>query len=69
MTNDTLFAELGADWRRQTADLDRLQARTERRRRRTRLALIAKVAATGIALLFGVWFVWRALNGAAVRRR
>ena len=64
MTNDTLFAELGADWRRQTADLDRLQARTERRRRRTRLALIAKVAATGIALLFGVWFVWRALNGA-----
>lgn len=64
MTNDILLSELGADWRRQTADLDRLRRLTERRRRRTRVVLIAKAAGTGIALLSGAWFVWLSLKGA-----
>ncbi|MDQ8757973.1 hypothetical protein RCO27_17240 [Sphingosinicella sp. LHD-64] len=64
MTNDSFLSDLGADWRRQTADLDRLRARTERQRRRTRLALIAKAAGAAIALLSGVWFVWLAFRGA-----
>lgn len=64
MTNDELLAQLGADWRRQTADLNRLRRLIERRRQRTRLALVARTAGTGVALLFGAWFVWLALDGA-----
>jgi len=64
MTNDTLLSELGADWRRQTTDLDRLRKLTERRRLRTRLALIGKAAGTAVAFLSGLWFVWLALTGA-----
>jgi hypothetical protein len=65
MTNDTLLSELGADWRRQTADLDRLRRLTERRRQRTRLALIAKAAGAAIASFSGLLFVWLALTGAS----
>lgn len=64
MTTDPSLAELGVDWRRQIVDLDRLRAATERRRRRTLLALIVKAAGTGIAFLFGAGFVWLALGGA-----
>jgi len=64
MTNDRLLSDLGADWRRQTADVDHIRRLTERRRRRMRLELIVKSAGAGIALLFGAWFIWRALNGA-----
>lgn len=64
MTNDPLFARIGADWRRQTVDLDRIRRLTERRRQRMLLALIAKAAGVGIALLASAWFIWLALRGA-----
>ena len=63
MTDDTLFSDLGADWRRQTADLDRLRRLIELQRRRTRLVLLARIVGTGVALLFCAWFIWLALNG------
>lgn len=63
MAHDDILAELGADWRRQTADLERLHMLTERRRRGGRLALAAKVVGTGIALAAGLWFVRLALSG------
>lgn len=64
MTTDPFLSEIGADWRRQTVDLDRLHSAIDRRRRLTRLALIIKAAGTGIALLCGAWFVRLALGGA-----
>lgn len=65
MPPDDILAELSADWKRQTVDHGRLRARTERRRRWTRLALTAKAAATGGALLAGIWFARLALSGEA----
>ena len=64
MTNDELISRLGTDWRRQTADLDRLRKLTERRRQRTRLGLAARIAGAGVALLSGLWFVCLAVEGA-----
>ena len=63
MTDDTPFSDLVSDWRRQTADLDRLRRLVERRRRRTRLILLARILGTGVALLFCAWFIRLALSG------
>ena len=64
MTNDDFldaWAPTGGDSRSISTGW---AGRVERRRLRTRLALIAKAAATGIALFSGAWFVWLALKGA-----
>lgn len=63
MADDGLFTSLGADWRRQTADLDRVRRSIEARRRRTRLVLLARIAGTGAALLSCAWFIRLALSG------
>ena len=63
MPHDDILAEIGADWKRQTVDTDRLQRRVQRRQRRGRLFVAMKVAGALCALLLGCWFVGLALTG------
>ncbi len=58
MPHDDILAEIGADWKRQTVDHERLRMRVASRQRRTRLHLGVKIAGTIFALFAGGWFVF-----------
>lgn len=58
MPDDDILAEIGADWKRQTVDHERLRMRVASRQRRTRLHLGVKIAGTIFALFAGGWFVF-----------
>jgi hypothetical protein len=71
MTNDTLLAQLGladlgADWRRQTMDIDRVRRLAGRRRRQVRISMLGKLVGAAAALAFGVYYVWRTLSGGPI---
>lgn len=58
MPQDDILAEVGADWKRQTVDHERLRVRVASRQRRTRLHLAVKIAGTVFAMFAGCWFVF-----------
>ena len=60
--DDDFFAELRADWRRPSVDLERLRRQNQRRRRLAAFYdLLSLVGALGIAPL-ALWFAWRAID-------
>jgi len=61
MPHDDILAEIGADWRRQTVDHERLRLRIAQRQRRTRVQLAAKLAGTIVAALAGAWLAFLAV--------
>ena len=59
--DDDFFAELRADWRRPSVDLERLRRQNQRRRRLAAFYdLLSLVGALGVAPL-ALWFAWRAI--------
>ena len=64
MMHDDFLAELRADWRRPTVDLERMRRLSERRRRLAVLYDLLSLAGTlGVAPL-ALWFAWRAFSQA-----
>lgn len=63
MTDDKLFAELGAEWRRQAVDIGRIQKMVDQRIRRARKMLIARTGAVIIVMAAMLFFLVLALKG------
>jgi Flp pilus assembly protein TadB len=58
MPHDDILAEIGADWKLQTIDHERMKARLAKQQRRIRRRLAVKMLGTAVALLAGICFLF-----------